>query len=60
MDNTYVLIAFGVVAFGALLYLIYRQFSSSEEEVTSIQEEFEAEMPVESDSYYEDSEVYSD
>ena len=59
MDNTYILIAFGVVAFAALLYLIYRQMNKPDPK--QIPTEMPAQDEPESDSYYQDeSEIYSD
>ena len=61
--NQLILIAFGVVAFAALGFMIYRQMysdggSDDDSEISS--EGNMNESAVDSDSYYDDSEVYSD
>jgi len=62
--NQLILIAFGVVAFVALGYMIYRQMGPSKDtddssEISSDDGDVD-EGTVESNSYYDDSEVYSD
>lgn len=57
-NNQIVLIAFGVIAFFALGYLIYRQTRQEDDaDQSEVQSEDDAYT---SDSYDEDSEVYSD
>lgn len=62
--NQLILIAFGIVAFAALGYMIYRQMGSSESddssEISSEGDMNTNESTADSDSYYDDSEVYSD
>lgn len=60
MDNQYVLIAFGVLTFLAIGYLIWRQSSTEENESDDVSAMPESDSTDESDSYYDDSEVYSD
>ena len=59
MDNTYILIGFGILALGALLYLFYKQTKQEEDQPDLIPNEIPTNQE-ESDSYYEDSEVYSE
>jgi len=62
-NNQLVLIAFGVVAFVALGYMIYRQMNSGEDadDKSEVSESIQGQKSLtESDSYYDDSEIYSD
>ena len=58
VDTTYVLVGFGIIALAALIYLIYRQMQSDDKEEEK-QESAKEDVP-ESDSYYDDSEVYTE
>jgi len=61
MDNQYVLIAFGVLTFLAIGYLIWSQSKTEDQnESDDVSAMPESESADESDSYYDDSEVYSD